>query len=831
MEYNNMTKAVNLSYQDRPLYNIRILRSYINYVQNNYPNINIDKILDYAGVSWLQFNDDGYWCNQGQMNRLQKILVNETGNGNIARDTGRSLVSTQKILALYVFGFTSPENVAKKIITIHNKLSKAAIIEIKHIENTKYEFITIPGHGVKEELYQCKNRMGSFEGLIKLFLPQYPRVEHPECLHKGGECCRYIVSWEKPSNVFKWSRIRIHSIFGGMLVSVFTYFYLPFNYFILTSLGALAGILALTQKVQKLEKDKLNKNIKELGKTAEELLDELNIRYNVAKLVQEVGDIASVLQNEKEISSAICKAMSKRLDYERGVIFLANSAQECLFFIGGYGFSDDEITLLNNVEFSLIGLETENRILAKVFKEQEPIAVKNLDKISALIDPEYLKIVHKLKILSIIGVPIVHEGKSLGVMAVDSLKSQREFRESDKNLLMAVASQTALNIAHARAYQKLQESETKHRTFIETIRDIVYTIDLEGRFTYVSPMVEVITGYTDSELYERQFIEIVSPQYKDVVMHKLGERLKTGGTSTYQIEILIKDGTTIPVELNVAPLTDTMGQAIGRIGVARDIRRRFLEEAIRQEMEVKALAQDKLASLGEIATGIAHEINQPLSYIKIILESTLDDISKNRLDKMELTDDFQESLKQVGKISNIISHLRTFGRSDVTSFGPVSLLAVINDTLILMKERLRVKNISFDMRMAENLPMVFGNHIKLEQVFLNLIQNSMDALEEAGKGKLSLSAEVENDAVLIRFSDSGSGIASDLQEKIFEPFFTTKEAGKGTGIGLSIVYGIIQEHMGIITCESEYGEGAAFKIKLPIYIDANSNSMSLPLNA
>jgi two-component system, NtrC family, sensor kinase len=428
-------------------------------------------------------------------------------------------------------------------------------------------------------------------------------------------------------------------------------------------------------------------------------------------------------------------------------------------------------------------------------------------------------------------VPIVHEGESFGVMAVDSLKSHREFREGDINLLMAVASQTAISIAHARAFRKLLESEKKHRTLVETVRDIVYTIDMEGIFSYVSPVVEVITGFKDKELLGRHFIEIVDPSYKETVMQRFAAGLESVGTSTYEIKILTKDDRQVPIELNVTALTDNTGQPIGRIGVARDITRRYEEEAKRQEMAMRALAQDKLASLGEIATGVAHEINQPLSYIKIILQSTLQDLLKEKLDTEELTEDFQESLRQIGKISNIISHLRTFGRSDVTSFGPVSLSAVLNDTLILMKERLRINNISMDINISDSFPMLHGNHIKLEQVFLNLIQNSMDALKEQGKGEITMSAESKNGYAFIRFSDTGEGIDAELQEKIFEPFFTTKEAGKGTGIGLSIVHGIILEHQGTISFASEGKNGATFKIKLPIYKDENANFLTEPLHA
>jgi signal transduction histidine kinase len=234
-------------------------------------------------------------------------------------------------------------------------------------------------------------------------------------------------------------------------------------------------------------------------------------------------------------------------------------------------------------------------------------------------------------------------------------------------------------------------------------------------------------------------------------------------------------------------------------------------------MEIKALAQDKLASLGEIATGVAHEINQPLSYIKIILESTLNDLASDKVDSAELNDDFQESLRQVGKITHIIDHLRTFGRSDVLSFSQVSLPAVLEDTLILMKQKLRVKNIIFNQDIPENLPMIYGNHVKLEQVFINLLQNSMDALEEKGKGEIDLRMFQDCNEVVVRFSDDGTGMPPEVVEKIFEPFYTTKDVGQGTGIGLSIVYGIIQEHHGTITCESVEGQGTTLEIRLPVY--------------
>jgi PAS domain S-box-containing protein len=764
------------------------------------------------------------------MNRLQEILIKETGNKNISRDTGRNLANTQNIIALYVLGFINPLNLTRHIEKVYKKLSRAAIVEVNYLGNNRHELIIAPIPGVKEEFYQCKNRIGSLEGLLKLFLHDYPKIEHPECYHHGAIHCRYIISWDKISGTFKWLRLRNYSIFTGLLLSIFLLIFFNFNYFLVSSLVSLLIVSLMSQHLQILENEKLIKNVEEIGKTSEELWSELNIRYSSTKLVQEVGEITSVIQNEFEVILAVSEVMSKRLDYDRGAILLVNNNSKTLLIAGSYGFLKNDIELMNSAHFQVDNFENEG-IFQRVFKSQEPVLIEDMDKSDLSLNLNDLEIVKKLKIQSMICVPIVHEGESLGVIAVDNLKSQREFREGDINLLMAVASQTALSIVNARSFQKLQESEKKHRTLVETIRDIVYTIDLEGRFTYVSPMVEMITGYSDKELLGRKFLEIVRSPYDEMVMQRFADGLKSGDTSTYEIEILTKDKKAVPVELNVAPLTDNKGNSIGRIGVARDITSRYQEEVKRQEMEMRALTQDKLASLGEIATGIAHEINQPLSYIKIILESTLSDIETERLDNSELSEDFNESLRQVGKISNIISHLRTFGRSDVISFSPVKLFNVLKDTLILMNERLRIKNIKFDMKISENLPMLSGNHIKLEQVFINLIQNSMDAIEEKGKGEIALSAEVNNDDILISYSDTGVGIEPELQEKIFDPFFTTKEAGKGTGIGLSIVYGIIQEHNGTISCKSEEGKGATFKITLPIYLEEGIDSPTVPLNA
>jgi len=799
---------------DDGIYNVRIIKNHIDFIKKKFPNINTDSLLSYAGITKLQYNDFGYWCTQNQINRLNEVLVKETGNKDISRYTGRHLIDSQNIFAQYILGFKNPSSLALQVGAIYSKLSIGALTSAKKLEKNKVELIVKPKPNVKEQLFQCRNRIGSLEGVYKFFLDEYPRIEHPECYHKGAKHCRYIISWNAHSKIYRWVKTRNHAIAFGSALSVLAFIFLPTTYALFLVLCSLSAILVLTQHSFRLEKEKMQKDFSNVSQTAEAYWTELNAGYNVAKLVQEVGEITSVVQSESEISAAIAEVMSKRFDYDRGAILLAGKGNDFLLFAGGYGFTKDEIEIMKSVQFRL---KNAKGILQKVFNNQKPDIVENMGEIYHMLDQKNRAIIKQLNVQSMVCVPIIHDGVSLGVMAVESFNHRQDYKESDINLLMAVASQTALSIAHARAFQKLQESERKHRTLVETVRDIVYTVDLEGRFTYVSPIVEVIAGHSNKNLLGRHFLEIVAPQHKEIVMEHFQKGVRSGQTFTYEIEIETLDKGYVPVELKVASLTNNMGQSIGRIGVARDISRRKKEEADRQELEVKALTQDKLASLGEIATGIAHEINQPLSFIKTIFEVTLRDISENRLDISELSDDFDESLRQTGKISKIISHLQTFGRSDVTSLGPVDLAKVIDDALILMHQRLKIKNISFDTLIPDELPQIKGNQVKLEQIFINLIQNSMDAMEEKGHGKIVLTAQSEGSHIVIIYYDDGKGIEPHLQDKIFEPFFTTKEPGKGTGIGLSIVYGIIQEHNGTINCKSPKNEGISFNIRLPVY--------------
>ena len=244
-----------------------------------------------------------------------------------------------------------------------------------------------------------------------------------------------------------------------------------------------------------------------------------------------------------------------------------------------------------------------------------------------------------------------------------------------------------------------------------------------------------------------------------------------------------------------------------------EMRRREQELRDKQEQLVQA---GKLAILGELTTGVAHELNNPLNNIGLFVGNAIDLIELGVTDKEQIVRELRQATQQVRKATEIISHLRTFGRAAPVRREPISLRQVIERALSLMQEQLRLREIEVTVNLGPEEPVVLGNPIQLEQVFINLLTNGRDAVADSPRKAIRISGSVGSAMVEVAFIDTGQGIPPGLEPRIFDPFFTTKEVGKGTGLGLSITYGIIKEHGGTISVVSPPGDGATFLINLPL---------------
>ena len=279
------------------------------------------------------------------------------------------------------------------------------------------------------------------------------------------------------------------------------------------------------------------------------------------------------------------------------------------------------------------------------------------------------------------------------------------------------------------------------------------------------------------------------------------------GDLNYRIKEIPKD------EIGkLAVALNQMAEKLQRITVSRDKLRKT---------QAQLIQASKLASIGELAAGIAHELNQPLMVIRTGIQMIERSISKKRIDLNSILEDMKLFDRNTNRMVKIISHLRTFSRQSNTDFEPININQVIEDALSMITEQLRVRNITLSTTYSPNLFKIHGNGNQLEQVILNLLTNARDAIEDKNDNARKITINTENSddgsTVNIYIKDSGKGISSDAIEHIFNPFYTTKEVGKGTGLGLSISYGIIKDHHGEIFVLQTGNSGTTFGISLPVF--------------
>jgi len=239
-----------------------------------------------------------------------------------------------------------------------------------------------------------------------------------------------------------------------------------------------------------------------------------------------------------------------------------------------------------------------------------------------------------------------------------------------------------------------------------------------------------------------------------------------------------------------------------------------------QHKQVELVQSEKMASLGRLAAGVAHEINNPLSGVLIYANLALEDMTTDS----PLSDDIKRVISETTRCKEIVRELLDFARQDESACDVVDVNMIIEDGIRLIQNQATFHNIKIDLDLQKEIPPVNASGIRLNQVFLNLYLNAVEAMGGNGCLHIKTEANLDEQKVKITVSDDGVGIPDDIQTKIFEPFFTTKEVGKGTGLGLSVSYGIVQECGGYIEVKSEPKKGACFTIELPAVQSASRDA-------
>ena len=462
-------------------------------------------------------------------------------------------------------GFISPATAYAVIEKINARLSRAAVLKIKSIGADKVEIIATLMPNVVEKPYQCLNRLGSLEAVAKIFTGKFAKIEHPTCLHKGGDYCLYNISWEK-TRVYVWKLIRNCSYIIGFIACVLSVSFMPPAYWDVLVLSFLLLVIGTTLYTEHREKKELIDTIRNQGDAADRLIEQINTSYNNALLIQEIGQATSMILEINQLLAFIMEALEKRLDFDRGVILLANREQTRLVYTIGYGYNHEHREYLENIEFHLDNPNSRGAFVLS-FTEQTPFLINNIDEITKDFSPRSVEFAKKMGTHSFICVPIVFKGESMGVLVVDNTRSKRLLSQSDMSLLMGIAPQIAISINNAMAYRKIAESEKQFRSLSENAPDIIYTIDTHGVFTYVNPAWERILGHSSEESHRKAFIDFVRRERSRPISESSNPSATRRLPSRDQVGTLIhKDGTDRFFSISGAPIFDSEGQYDGRRG-------------------------------------------------------------------------------------------------------------------------------------------------------------------------------------------------------------------------------------------------------------------------
>ena len=367
-----------------------------------------------------------------------------------------------------------------------------------------------------------------------------------------------------------------------------------------------------------------------------------------------------------------------------------------------------------------------------------------------------------------------------------------------------------------RIENQLREANEFFMNLIESSVDGIIAADMKGNIFIFNKGAEALTGYKAEEVIGKLHITKI---YREGVAKEIMKKLRSqgyGGIGKFiptQMNAVNKFGEEIPIQLSAALIYNGSGQEIASVGIFTDLRPRLNMEKKLQETHLQLVSSEKMASLGKLAAGIAHEINNPLGGILIYSSLMMEDLPETDSRRADLVRIVQEA----GRCKEIVKSLLEFARQTEPKMEPTDVNRAITDGLFFLVNQALFHNIHIMKKLDAFLPFVRGNASQLKQVFMNIVVNAAEAMRGGGTLTITTSCATDQKTVFVEFTDTGEGIPAENLTRIFDPFFTTKEVGKGTGLGLATSYGIVEDHGGKISVKSQAGEGTTFTIELPVH--------------
>ena len=519
-------------------------------------------------------------------------------------------------------------------------------------------------------------------------------------------------------------------------------------------------------------------------------------RYDYRRTLIEFGRELSSETDLNALLSSVLDRLTRTLAVDRMAVFLNTGDDQAQFTMAkASGISSAShldlsfLTINRPEEAAHLFFENTHQVLRETPSSQEAIARLDLNY--------YIPCRAQQRTVAVLGLGKTSKG--------DYLSSE------DVELLETLGGYLGIAIQNGRLYASLQQKMAEYErlkdfneNIVESINVGVMALDMEDRIESWNAQMEVMYALPRWQTLTQPVSKIFPGEFVEEFYRV---RQNPGINNLYKFRLKTPAGETRTVNVAIAPLVTRKFQVIGRLIIMDDITERV-------ELEGQLSQSDKLSSIGLLAAGVAHEVNTPLavisSYTQMLAKQLQGDPQKSGL--------LDKITRQTFRASEIVNNLLNFSRTSGTEFAEVDINKVIGDTLALLEHQFKTAKIQVARELTPNISAIQGNPGRLQQVFLNLFLNAKDAMP--GGGKLSIST-TNGELVSVRVSDTGSGIAAEHIQRIYDPFFTTKTAPKegqsrGTGLGLSVTYGIIQEHAGKIRVESNPGAGTTFALDFPL---------------
>ena len=536
---------------------------------------------------------------------------------------------------------------------------------------------------------------------------------------------------------------------------------------------------------------------------------QLREKINKLECLQDTGTNILSVRYREELFQVTLRALKNNARLNRVGIFLVDEKSRALRFGHAVGVDDKE--LLQRLQDNPIPFSKLDNLIARVYNSGQAVVINDVNESNLNRNNPMLQL---LKPKTIIVAPLTSRGTVTGVLLADRTPQDGIFSESDKDFIVSFANQIAIALDNADLIRQKEESEQHLRKMFENAQVGILKIDELNIIREVNPRMKVLCGA--EELIAKHMYDFLNSENQEKFQQIIAQN-KAGQSSQEELEISSKNKPPVTVLMSSVPSFDETGRYTGSEAIVTDI-------SDNKKMQRQLIQSQKMEALGTMAGGFAHEFKNILQAIKLWTEGALQDLP----DESELHNNLNRVLQSINKGSDIVYQILLFSRDQKPELKPVKVSTILDDGLKMVRAALPT-TIIIQSDIDPNAGFILGDAVRIHQVLLNLCTNAAHAMREK-VGRLNVGLEnvqIDRDSparwrhaqpgsyVQLTVQDNGIGMDSQTMERIFEPFFTTKEQGEGTGMGLSTIHGIIEDHGGNIDVESAPGQGTTFRILFP----------------